>query len=100
LRSAGIWDDVRLLITGGAYLRDVWVPSEIQGNAAAPESARVSVRLTIDSDRPRPTLLRLAILTADGDTALRSDYPLSLASGEQTPIVNSRLQRPLLRQPR
>jgi len=47
----GIWDDVWLVVTGEAFIEDVWVTSELQDSTA--QLAHLKVQVSVDSDRPR-----------------------------------------------
>ena len=44
LLSTGIWDDIRLVVTRGAYIEDLWVQAEPVGESGGKGSRGAEVR--------------------------------------------------------
>jgi len=99
LRSAGIWDDVALLVSGPVCIADAWVRGQLPEGEA--QAVPVTVSLTLDADRARTVQ---AVLTISGENCdpgppLRLEQALTLAPGRQTADLAFTLERPLLWQP-
>lgn len=91
LRALGIWDDARLVICDGVYVRDVHVQAEPTALPADPGPAAIRIRLALDSDATRAVTVRVHVRPAfDGGEpgwqqlaglrlpAGRSDHDLAL----------------------
>jgi beta-mannosidase len=99
LRSAGIWDDVALVVSGPVCIEDAWVRPQVPGGEV--KAVPVTVSLTLDADRARTVQ---AVLTISGENCdpgppLRLEKVLTLVPGRQTADLACTLERPLLWQP-
>jgi beta-mannosidase len=81
IRTMGIWDDVRLVVTEGVFIEDIYLtpsPSpERRGEHISP--ATLAVQVTLDSDRPRPICVEVTVRPANFAGASYSPAPFDLA---------------------
>lgn len=88
LRTMGIWDDARLVVCNGVYLRQVHVQAEPLALPADPGPASVRLRLAVDSDARRSVAVFVHIrpLAGDDGDGWRFEFALHLPMGrsEQT----------------
>jgi beta-mannosidase len=63
MRTMGIWDDVRLVVSGGVFIEDAWVKARLSDSA--PRLAHLAVQVALDSDRPRSVRARLHVSPAN-----------------------------------
>jgi beta-mannosidase len=61
LRAMGIWDDARLVICDGVYIRDVHVQAEPTALPADPGPAVVRLRLALDSHAARLVTVQIGV---------------------------------------
>ena len=99
LRSAGIWDDVTLVVSGPVCIEDAWVQPQIRVGEA--QAVPVTVSLPLDAAQACTVQ---AVLTISGENCapgppLRLEQVLTLLPGRQTADLDFTLERPLLWQP-
>ncbi|MFW9917363.1 MAG: hypothetical protein ACFFGZ_17290, partial [Candidatus Thorarchaeota archaeon] len=92
LRTMGIWDDVYLVVTGGVFIRDVFMRCEVEGirdkGQEGAESARVKLRLELDADREQAARVQVAVKGKNFTTDERHfDFDLTLSEGPQVKEV-------------
>ncbi len=101
LRSAGIWDDVSLVVSGPVFIEDAWVRCQLPEAADEAKAVPVTVSLTLDAAQARTVQ---AVLVVSGENCdpgppLRLEQALTLVPGHQTTDLAFTLERPLLWQP-
>jgi beta-mannosidase len=96
MRSMGLWDDVALIVTRSVFLQDVWIEAHPEDHGA-----RVTVRLTLDSDTPQDVLVRVDVRSHEGSGSQtwHREFPLHLITGKQTTHVELDLPEARLWQP-
>ncbi len=64
LLSMGIWDEIRLVITRGAYIEELWVAGERDagGSEGSEGKAKLRIRLTIRARTARPTQAAVIVM--------------------------------------
>ena len=80
MRAMGLWDDVTLLVTRSAFIRDVFITAHSDG-----QQARVSVQATIDSDCEQQVLAQIEVAPPGnrGSSIQTWEFGLSLDTGAQ-----------------
>jgi beta-mannosidase len=63
IRTMGIWDDAQVVVTGGVFIEDVWVKSQLLDPAA--RLAHLAIQVTLDSDQPRSVRARVQVSPAN-----------------------------------
>jgi beta-mannosidase len=87
IRTMGIWDDVRLVVTEGVFIEDMYplpagervspFPAREGGQGA--RSAALAVQVTLDSDQPRSVRVEVTVQPANFPGAGFSPAPFDLA---------------------
>ena len=101
LRTVGIWDDARLVVCNGVYVRDVHVRAEPLALPADPGPAAVRLRLDVDSNDGRSIVVRVHIrpLGDGGDAGWQFEFPVRLTAGRSEPRLTFELPAARLWQP-
>ena len=108
LRAMGIWDEARLIVCGGVYIRELHVQAEPLGTAPAglalpadPGPADVRLRLAVDSDAQRAVLAQVSIQPAPASDGAdwRFEFPLHLPAGRSEHDLTFELPAARLWQP-
>jgi beta-mannosidase len=99
LRAMGIWDDVWLVVTGGVFIEDVWIKSQVPDPAA--RLARLTAQITADSDQPRSVRAQGQVRAAnfDGLDFGPVFFDLDLPLGRSSQTLTFDLPDPQLWQP-
>jgi beta-mannosidase len=99
IRTMGIWDDVWLVVTGGVFIEDVWITSELQDSSA--ELARLTIRVSVDSDRSRSVAANVRMRPAnfDGSDFGPVSFNLDLPPGRSTHTLTFDVPTPRLWEP-
>ncbi|MBP6963942.1 MAG: hypothetical protein KBC96_06000 [Armatimonadetes bacterium] len=66
----GLWDDVKLVVTGGARIEDSWANSELSDDL---KSANLMMRTKVRSERPMRVTVQTRILLEDAQVAGQSE---------------------------
>ena len=61
LLSAGIWDDIRLISTRGAYIEDLWVRADPLKEGVDPTPVIWRLRLRVTRWRPGPVQVEIIV---------------------------------------
>jgi beta-mannosidase len=97
LRTCGIWDDASIVIARSVWIQDIQVQSQLNTDT---NTARLLVRLALDSDRAQPVHAALQVRGRNfQDTLPTRTFSLDLASGKQscelsTDVPNARFWNP------
>lgn len=82
LRTAGIWDEARLVICQEVYLADVWVQAEPLALPADPGPARLRVQFTADAASSQPVAVHIAVRPRNfGSESWELDFDVILPAG-------------------
>ncbi len=83
LRAMGIWDEARLVVCHGVYVRDVHVQAEPLALPADPGPAAVRLLLALDSDAARSVTVRIDIRPdfGSGEPAWQREIAVRLPAG-------------------
>ncbi len=83
LRTCGIWEDTRLVITRSVFIRDVFIKSKIKNGKT--QVANVSAVLHLDSDREQCVQVAIQVRGKNFEDASRTfEFDLDLFPGAQT----------------
>ncbi len=99
IRTMGIWDDAWLIVTGGVFVKDVYVNSQIPD--AAPQTARLTAQIILDSDQRRSVQARVQVHPAnfDGPDWGPISFDLDLPLGHSAHNLTFDLPHPQLWEP-
>ncbi len=97
--TMGVWDDVWLVVTGGVFIEDVWIKSQLPDPPS--RLAGLTVQVTVDSDRPRSTRARARVNPAnfEGPEWGPVSFALDLPPGRSVHTLTFDLPNPQLWQP-
>ncbi len=101
LRAMGIWDEARLVVCNGVYIRDAHVHAEPLALPADPGPAAVRLRLALDSDAVRAVTAQVSVRPAfeSGSARWQFEYPLRLPAGRSEHALAFELPTARLWQP-
>lgn len=99
IRAMGIWDDGWLVVTGGVFIEDVYVKSQI--SKAQPQTAYLTAQVIVDSDRSRLVQARVQVHPAnfDGPAWGPGFFELDLSPGRSIHSLSFDLPHPQLWEP-
>jgi beta-mannosidase len=106
IRTVGIWDDVQLVVTGGVFIEDVRVSSQIQKPVFFEKTGfcgavHLTVQVTVDADQARSAQAEVRVRPAnfDGADFHPSPFDLDLPAGRSVHTLTFDLPDPQLWQP-
>jgi hypothetical protein len=101
LRAMGIWDNARLVVCSGVYVRDVQVQAEPLALPADPTPTALRLRLDVDSDAAHPITAHVTVRPVTGHDAdgWQFEFPLHLAVGRSEHALAFELPAARLWQP-
>lgn len=104
IRTMGVWDEVRLVVTGPVCLTEAGAlgqPLVLEEATSAGQSVRLELPLTLDADRPQPVQVtaRLTPANFDGPSPDPFHFSLNLPAGRTTPKLAAQLSQITLWQP-
>jgi beta-mannosidase len=96
MRAMGLWDDVTLVVTRSAFIRDIFITTQPEGR-----QARVGVEATIDSDCEQAVVAEIRVIppAAGGGSIQTWEFALSLDTGVQDVCMECLLPDACLWQP-
>jgi beta-mannosidase len=98
LRTCGIWDDARIVITRSVFIEDAQIKCEVKSKKA--KEANVSVMLSLDSDCAQNVRVALNVRHKSPNASAQTfEFDLSLKQGKQTHEINFDLSNPQLWNP-
>ncbi len=99
MRTMGVWDDVCLVVTGGVFIEDVWISSQLPD--ATHQTAPLTAQVFVDSDQPRSVQAVVQVYPAnfDGPGLGPLSFSLDLPRGPSLHTLNFELPNPQIWEP-